>query len=99
MFNLFSDPNNVNTLATNVSLSILFSNMWFTAPFTNLQWFRGTSKSLAVAGHAEIHGLWPGDVLWRFLNFAPVGSYHCLLCLWQEGFKYLCQVETKSINP
>ncbi|KAJ7394111.1 hypothetical protein OS493_003789 [Desmophyllum pertusum] len=33
------------------------NNLWFTTICTNIQRFRGTSRSLAVAGHAEVHCL------------------------------------------
>ena len=49
-----------------------------------------------MAGHAEVHSLRPSNVLSRLPYFAPVGPHHSLLCLRQEGFDHLCQVETKT---
>ena len=69
--------------------SFFFSNLWITSRNTNLRWFRGTSRSLAVASHAEVHSLWPYNVLWRFPYIASLSSYHSLLYLWEEDVKHL----------
>lgn len=71
------------------SFFFFFSNLWITSRNTNLRWFRGISRSLAVASHAEVHSLWPYNVLWRFPYIASMSSYHSLLYLWEEDVKHL----------
>ena len=84
----------VHTLLTGTPFSHC-SSLWFKTKHAIISWLRSSTRRLAMAGDTEIHTLWSSNVLWRVSYIASVGVNNSLLCLWQEGIKCICKVQTK----
>ena len=84
----------VHTLLTGTPFSHC-SSLWFETKHAIISWLRSSTRRLAMAGDAEIHTSWSSNVLWRVSYIASVGVNNSVLCLWQEGIKCLCKVQTK----